>query len=293
MKIKIGSRGSPLAGIQAAQVGALLTKQFPGLKTEFVFIKTSGDRRGASLGGKGAFVKEIEEALASGKVDIAVHSMKDMPSILPDGLIIGAVPRRADPSDCVVFPDGSDGSLKKGACVGTASLRRSCQILAMRPDVSVLPVRGNVGTRIDKMNAGEFDALLLASAALDRLEMSGRAGLRFDPMEFVPAPGQGALAVECREDDGQTRERLSAIECGESRMCVEIERQFLARLGGDCSVPAGCHARKNGGKIEASAILAPDGRGEVHREAALATKADCGRLGAEIAEKVMSKAGGH
>ena len=293
MKIKIGSRGSPLAKIQAAQTGALLTKQFPGLKTEFVFIKTSGDRRGAPAGGKGAFVREIEEALASGAVDIAVHSMKDMPSALPDGLAIGAVPPRADPSDCVVFPDGSDGSLKKGARVGTASLRRSCQMLSMRPDVSVLPVRGNVGTRIDKMNAGEFDALVLASAALDRLDMTGRAGLRFNPAEFVPAPGQGALAVECREDDAQTREWLSAIECAESQMCVGIERQFLARLGGDCSVPAGCHARRSGGKIEVVAALAADGRGEVHRETAVADEADCGRVGAEIAERVMLKAGGH
>lgn len=314
MKIKIGSRGSPLAGVQAAEAGGLLTERFPGLRAEFVFIKTSGDRRGAAentvaaqdtvtvkntgpADGKGAFVKEIEEALLSGAVDIAVHSMKDMPSALPDGLIIGAVPPRADPSDCVVLPEGANGSPdglfeKKGARVGTASLRRSCQVSAKYPGAKILPVRGNVGTRINKMNAGEFDALVLASAALDRLNMAEKAAFRFDPARFVPAPGQGALAIECREDDGQTLKLLRAVECAESRLLVDIERRFLARLGGNCSVPAGCFARKNGGKITVTAILATDGQGEVHRETVVADEADCGGLGAEIAERLMSKTGG-
>ncbi len=249
MKIRIGSRGSSLAGVQAAGVGKLLAEKIPELKAEFVFIKTSGDRGNMPIsdsGGKGVFVKEIEEALLKGAIDIAVHSMKDLPSVLPDGLIIGAVPQREDPSDCVIFPGGADcfESLGKGAKIGTGSLRRASQILDMRPDVSVEPVRGNVETRIAKMDSGEFDALVLATAALNRLELKNRIGHKFNPMSFVPAPGQGALAIECRDGDTEIVEIAKTIECAQSRLCAEVERSFLRKLGGDCQIPAGCYAKK-------------------------------------------------
>ncbi|WP_462137795.1 hydroxymethylbilane synthase [Candidatus Mycalebacterium sp.] len=298
MKIKIGSRGSPLAKIQAAEVGGILQKQFPELETEFVFIKTSGDlRNGADSqsGGKGIFIKEIETALLDGSIDIAVHSMKDLPSVLPDGLIIGCVPKREDPSDCIVLPAGESGggleSVKRGAKIGTGSLRRSCQILAARPDLSVEPLRGNVETRIDKMDSGDFDAIMLASAALNRLKLDDRISSRMDPMNFVPAPGQGALAVECGEQNTKTVQLLKKIECEQSRVCVEVERAFLLKLGGDCNIPAGCHARKNKGSIEVVAVMANES-GEIFTEKLKTDEKNSAQAGFKIAEMVMSKVRG-
>lgn len=298
MKIKIGSRGSPLAKIQAYKVGALLEKKIPELKTEFVFIKTSGDLPGGAVsqsGGKELFVKEIESALLDGSIDIAVHSMKDMPSVPPSGLVIGCVPKREDPSDCVVFPAGKSGcgleSVKKGAKIGTGSLRRSCQILAVRPDLSVEPLRGNIETRIAKMDSGNFDAIMLASAALNRLKLDDRISNRLDPMSFVPAPGQGALAVECREQDTETARLLKSVECEHSRACVEIERAFLQKLGGNCNVPAGCYARKNANSIKVAAVMA-DENGGIFGVKLETDEKNSVQTGIEIAEKIMSKARG-
>lgn len=298
MKIRIGSRGSPLARVQALGVGGLLREKFAGLETEFLFIKTSGDTAPASVaqeGGKGIFVKEIENALLDGSIDIAVHSMKDLPSVLPDGLVIGAVPRREDPSDCVLFPKGTEPgagieSLKDGAKIGTGSARRSCQILAVRSGVFISPIRGNIGTRVDKMDSGEFDAIVLASAALSRLQIEGRAASRFNPEDFIPAPGQGALAVERREGDDKIAEMTTAIECSRSRLCADVERSFLARLGGNCDIPAGCYATESGGKVKITAMLSEDG--EIYREKIETDKENCVRAGAEIADAVISKTRG-
>ncbi len=297
MKIKIGSRSSPLAVIQSSGVGKLLKKQFPEIEAEFVFLKTSGDSKSgtvAEIGGKGVFVKEIEEALLDGSIDIAVHSMKDMPSVLPDGLTIGSVPKREDPSDCIVFPDDEDGgtrfeSIKKGAKIGTGSLRRTCQILDARPDVSVEPVRGNIETRMAKMDSGQFDALVLATAALDRLEIKNRNRRKFDPTRFVPAPGQGALAVECRDGDTKIVDIVVAIECEQSRLCVEIERSFLRKLGGDCQIPAGCYAKKSGSGMEVTAVMASADGSEIYREKIEGDEKDGAETGTKIAEKIMAR----
>ncbi len=297
MRIRIGSRGSPLAKTQTSEVKKLLEGKFPEIQTELVFIKTSGDSQEnwiSDSGGKGVFVKEIEEALLCGSIDIAVHSMKDLPSVLPDGLIVGCVPQRNDPSDCIVFPETQKGacleSLKKGAKIGTGSLRRSFQILAMRPDVSVEPVRGNIGTRIAKMDSGHFDAIILACAALGRLKIENRNMQKFNPADFVPAPGQGALALECREKDTETIDLMKEIECAQSRRCAEIERSFLHRLGGNCRIPAGCYARENENGTEIFALMASVEDGQIYREK-IETREKCrARNGAEIAEKIMSKA---
>lgn len=296
MKIRIGSRGSPLARVQSATVGGLLTERFPDMETEFVFIKTSGDKiagRVSESGGKGIFVREIEEALLDGSIDVAVHSMKDLPSVLPEGLVIGAVPKREDPSDCVALAQGDDSAVfefpKKKAKIGTGSLRRACQILEMFPDVSVEPVKGNIETRMEKMDSGKFDALVLATAALNRLGMRNRISRKFNPMSFVPAPGQGALAVECREGDAKIADAVRTVECKQTRLCVEVERAFLHKLGGDCRTPAGCYAGKKGSKIEAVAVIAsPDGS-EIYREQIEGDEKDGAETGARIAEKIVSR----
>lgn len=296
MKIRIGSRASPLARVQSAEVGRLLAERFPELKTEFVFITTSGDndsRPVSRSGGKGIFVKEIEESLLDGSVDIAVHSMKDLPSTLPTGLIIGSVPPRQDPSDCVVFPAGEYGmsleSLRKGAKVGTGSIRRACQLLDVRPDFSIKSVRGNIETRIAKMDSGEFDALVLATAALNRLEIKDRTSSKLSPTSFVPAPGQGALAVECRDGDAKIVDMVKSIECRWSRLCVEIERSFLHRIGGDCQVPAGCYVQKNRSKVEVTAFMASSDGSELYREQIGGDKNKGVETGATIAERIMER----
>ncbi len=300
MKMKIGSRSSPLARIQSAEIANLLKEKFPELEMEFVFIKTSGDNRERPFsepGGKGAFVREIEQALLDGSIHIAVHSMKDLPSILPDGLTIGSVPKREDPSDCILFPKGKDSGisferLNKGAKIGTGSFRRKFQILDMRSDISVEPISGNIGTRIAKMDSGKVDALVLATAALKRLQIKNRTVQILNPEDFVPSPGQGALAVECREKDLKTIGLIKMIECGQSRLCVEVERSFLHKLGGDCSIPAGCYARKNRNIIQVSAFMISPDSEKIHRENIEANEKEGPKTGDKIAEKIMSAAQG-
>ncbi|MGH6829995.1 MAG: hydroxymethylbilane synthase [Methylocella sp.] len=243
--MRVGTRGSALALAQTQWVIARLRKAHSDQKLEVKKIKTSGDRIMGDLtkeGSKGLFVKEIEEALLAGEIDLSVHSMKDLTAELPKGLAIGAVPKREDPRDALVGPFEDLDNLPIGARVGTGSLRRSLQLKALRPDVRIVPVRGNVDTRLQKLDAGQYDAVILAVAGLSRLGLKERIGLKFEPEAMIPAIGQGALALEIREDDAATRETVRTINHDQSEECVFAERSFLKRIGGSCHTPLAGYA---------------------------------------------------
>ena len=264
--VRIGTRGSSLALAQAHWVKALLEKHWPGIRVVIAAIITSGDRLHGSLarfGGKGLFVKEIEDALYHGRVDLAVHSMKDMPVAVADGLVISAVPTRADPRDVMVgAPIGGEGihGLPAGASVGTTSLRRRAQLLAARPDLRVVEIRGNVDTRLRKRAEGACDAVLLAAAGLVRLAIGIEVGTPLDPELFVPAVGQGALALETRASDDELREMLATVNDEMASSTVAAERAFLKGLGGDCTTPIAAHARRDADVLRLTGLVAtPDG----------------------------------
>jgi hydroxymethylbilane synthase len=230
-------------------------------------VVTSGDRIHdrplAEVGGKGLFVKEIEEALLDGRADFAVHSIKDVPGLLPAGLTIACVPTREDPRDVLVAPaHGTLAALPAGARVGTSSLRRMAQLVAMRPDLRVAPIRGNVDTRLRKLDAGEFDAIVLARAGLVRLGLAGRATEVLSTDISLPAVGQGALGIECREGDENVQSRLAPLHDVETATCVAAERGVLIALGGDCRTPLGAFAERRGDAIRLRAFVAnADGSG--------------------------------
>ncbi|MBI4160874.1 MAG: hydroxymethylbilane synthase [Acidobacteria bacterium] len=266
-RVLIGSRGSTLALTQAGVVRDALRQRFPSLRTGVVPIRTGGDRdwkRGiARFPGKGVFVKEIEEALLAGKIDLAVHSLKDLPTGLAPGLRLGAVPQRGDPRDCLVaLRPTSLEDLPPEARVGTGSPRRACQLLARRPDLRILPVRGNIGTRLRKLREGEFEALLLAVAGLTRLGIRDYAIVPLDPDICLPAPGQGAIGVEVRDPDPGVEPYLGSLDHAASHRTVRAERAFLEALGGGCRVPIGGLATLagKGALLLRGMIATPDGR---------------------------------
>jgi len=264
--LRLGTRGSALARAQAELVRTALLAAHPDLAVELVFIRTSGDReqRGPlpTAGLKGLFVKEIEEALLAGAVDAGVHSMKDMPARLPPGLALGAVPARAPAHDLLIGGgDGGLAGLAPGARVGTASVRRRAQLLARRRDLDVVPLRGNVDTRLRRWREGVVDALVLAAAGLERLGVTEPMARPLSLDEFLPPVGQGALALECRADDATTRALLAAIEDPDAAVAVGAERAFLAALGGDCNTPLAAHASLAAGRVTLRALVSdPDGR---------------------------------
>ena len=254
--LRLGTRGSPLSMAQAGKVRDLLLGVHPELEVEIQTIRTSGDRfieRDLSkIGGKGLFTKEIEEALLGGAVDIAVHSMKDVPTWLPRGLGIFCMPAREDPRDVFISPKArSLDEIEAGAVVGTASLRRKAQILHKRPDLEVVPLRGNVETRLEKLKRGEVDATLLALAGLRRLNLADGAGTVLAPEEMLPAVGQGALGVECREDDEYVRGLLAPLNHGPTMARVAAERAALEALDGSCRTPIAALAEFEGAAAEA------------------------------------------
>jgi hydroxymethylbilane synthase len=286
--IRIGSRGSTLALVQARSVKAAIENAQPEAQVEIVVIKTSGDRfvdvPMQSIGGKGLFTKEIEDALLNKKIDIAVHSMKDLPTELPDGLTIAAIPPREDPRDVLVSRNKDKlQRLSSGSKVGTGSLRRRAQILHYRADLSVVPIRGNVDTRLKKLDAGEVDALIMAAAGLKRIGQEDRI-VEFIPLDIcVSAVGQGALALETREG-AWVRETLALLHDDKTDREVSAERAFLQRLGGGCQVPIGARAAVEGAKLQIVGVIAnPDGttlcRGEKSGQTSEA--ADLGRALAE------------
>ncbi|WP_033844242.1 hydroxymethylbilane synthase [Geobacillus sp. FSL W8-0032] len=270
--IVVGSRRSKLALTQTNWVINELKRIGAPFTFEVKEIVTKGDRvldvTLSKVGGKGLFVKEIEHELLVGGIDMAVHSMKDMPAVLPDRLVIGAVPRREDARDVLVSKGKRTlAELPAGAVIGTSSLRRSAQLLAYRPDVTIKWIRGNIDTRLAKLENGEYDAIVLAAAGLARMGWSDEVISDYLPLDVcVPAVGQGALAVECRDDDRELREWLSRLNDEETERAVRAERAFLQQMEGGCQVPIAGYAETDGGMVRLTALVAaPDGK-EVYKE---------------------------
>lgn len=260
-----GTRGSALALAQARWAMDLLRAARPGLEVRERIIRTSGDRVQdvplSSFGEKGVFVRELENALAAGEIDAGIHSLKDLPSSLPPGFVVGAVPVREDPRDCLVSPTyGGLEWLPKGAVVGTGSPRRKAQLLALRPDLDVRDIRGNVDTRLRKAADGEYDAVVLAVAGLNRLGLNGNISQVFSPDQMTPAAGQGAVALELRSADSESGEIAQGIDDAPSHAAVEAERALALALGAGCQTPLGALAIVSGGTLKLRAVLAsPDG----------------------------------
>jgi hydroxymethylbilane synthase len=258
------TRRSALALAQCRALIARLKAADPSLEMHELTVVTSGDRIQdrslAEIGGKGLFVKEIEEALLDRRADLAVHSMKDVPAALPPGLVIAAIPVREDPADVLVAPrHGTLRALPPGARLGTSSLRRQLALQRLRPDLEVVAMRGNVVTRLRKVDAGECDAIVLARAGLVRLGLEGRATEVLPPETCLPAPGQGALGVECRSDDAAVRRVLEAVHHHDTATCVSAERGVLAAVGGDCKTPLGAFADRQGDGLRLRAFVSLDG----------------------------------
>jgi hydroxymethylbilane synthase len=264
-RVRIGTRGSQLALRQAEEVANGLRRAWPHLEVVLVPIRTSGDRLAtahlAEVGGKGLFVQEIDEALREGRVDLAVHSLKDLPAERPKRLVLAAFPPREDPRDVLVAATAATlGSLPPGARVGTSSLRRSVQLLARRPDLAAAPIRGNVDTRLRKLRHGEYDALVMAAAGLRRLGLLDATATALEPEEMLPAVGQGTLGVEAREEDTATRELAEVLTDAETRRATLAERAFLEAVGGTCTTPLAAYARRAGAGLRLDAFVAtPDG----------------------------------
>ena len=295
-QIIIGTRGSKLALWQADYVEQRLREEYPGLQVTQKRISTKGDRildvPLAKIGGKGLFTKELEEEMLSGSIDLAVHSLKDMPAKVPDGLMIAAVTKRLDPGDALVSNRFSSFSeLPQGARVGTSSLRRRAQLLCARPDLTMIDLRGNVNTRLRKMDEGEYDAIVLAVAGLKRLGFADRIREVLPQTMVLPAVGQGALAIETRADDKETRDMLAFLRDDETICCAEAERSFLARVEGGCQVPVGVYATAEGDDLKVEAVIASlDGR-RSYRGTVNGAKADAAKLGKGLAEKLLNEGG--
>lgn len=300
-KIRIGTRGSRLALVQAHTVAAQLQAAHPGLQVEIIEIKTSGEwkpeqgetRLSEAAGGKGLFAKEIEQALLDGRIDCGVHSMKDMPSFLPEGLEISHVLEREDPRDAFLSNDhGCLADVPPGAVVGTASMRRQAIVLARRPDLTVVPLRGNVPTRIAKLRSGQVDVAILAAAGLRRLELIKEAAYVIEPEEMLPAAGQGVIGLEIRCDDAQARALIDPLDCPETGRCVEAERAVLQVLDGSCHTPIGAYAVADGDEIYLRALVAaPDGHAlyEDERRAPAPDRQSARALGQELGQALKAR----
>jgi len=296
--LRIGSRGSPLALAQAREVQRRLVAA-GGLDAECIEIKvirTTGDaiqdRPLAEVGGKGLFTKEIEEALAAGAIDLAVHSSKDMPTVLPPGLVLSAFLPREDLRDAFISRTAKSlRDLPPGAVVGTASLRRQAMVLRLRPELRVVPMRGNVETRLRKLDAGECDATLLALAGLKRLGLASAATAILAADEFLPAVGQGAIGIETRADNTRVRDILARIDHADTSTAVACERAFLAELDGSCKTPIGGHATLSGGVLHfRGLIVKPDGSA-AHETSVAGPRASATTIGADAGRALKQYAG--
>jgi hydroxymethylbilane synthase len=300
--LRIGSRGSQLALWQANHVSALLRGQ--GHTVDIQIIKTTGDKITevalSKVGTKGMFTKEIEEALSAREVDLAVHSLKDVPTELQPEFELAAIMKREDPRDAFISMRFSDlNSLPQKARVGTSSLRRQCQLKALRPDLEVLSLRGNVDTRLRKLESGDYDAIILASAGVHRLGLTQHVRSRIPAEQMCPAAGQGALGIEIRRNDQQMRSVLAFLDDADARATTACERALLLALGGGCQVPIGAFAERNNGQLRLTAIVGrPDGT-ELLREQAEGTDAEkLGRQTADVllrrgAERILADIYGH
>lgn len=293
--LRIATRGSALALAQARIAATLLREARPSVEIEFVEITTEGDRDRTSplavLGGRGVFVKAVEAALLTGEADLAVHSLKDVPTAAVDGLTLAAFPPRGEPRDALAATGGRVlATLPPGARIGTSSPRRVALLRAARPDVRAVEIRGNVDTRLRLLHDGEYDALVLAAAGLERLGRASEASQLFDRREFVSAPGQGALALQCRSDDAQTRSLLTLVDDVTTRDAVTAERGFLAELGAGCSLPVGASAIVDGDQLELCAMLeGTDGVARFEQASGERTSAD--EIGRALAAQMKLLAG--
>jgi hydroxymethylbilane synthase len=295
-EINIGTRGSALALAQSRWVAAQISACHPDCRVELVIIKTTGDKIHdiplAQVGGKGLFIKEIEEALVSGQVDLAVHSLKDMPAVIPAGLLLGAVPRREDWRDVLISERyGSLAEIPAGGRLGTGSLRRRAQLLHLRPDLDIVALRGNVDTRLKKMTALKLDGLILAAAGLNRLGLAQVKRTPLPETDMLPAVGQGALGLEVRAHDYRLQELIAFLEDPGTRVAVTAERAFLARLEGGCVVPVAAHARVEGDSVSVEALISDlDGRRYL-REHMHGASEDAAFLGGHLADHLLDRGG--
>jgi len=298
--MRCATRGSPLAIWQASHVAGLLATRLPGLSVEIVVVDTEGDRRLdvpiSSFGGKGVFAKEVQQAVLDGRADFAVHSAKDLPSTTVPGLMLAAVPERGDPRDALV--GGRLADLPTGATVATGSQRRRVQLAALRPDLVFTELRGNMATRLAKVPAG--GAIVVAVVALQRLQLADHVAEVLSPDELVPQVGQGALGIECRDDDEPVQELLKFIEHEPSRRRVDAERAFLVELGGDCDLPAGAYATfvddvgdvAPAGTLRLSALLASEGTARASIVRARQLGEDPVALGTQVARDLRTALAG-
>ncbi|MDO9423831.1 MAG: hydroxymethylbilane synthase [Methylobacter sp.] len=292
--IRIATRRSPLALWQAEHVAKLLERTFPGCRTELVKMTTQGDKildaPLAKIGGKGLFVKELEQGMLDGSADIAVHSMKDVPVAFPEGLHLSAILTREDPTDAFVSNHYSTlQDLPANARIGTCSLRRQCQIKELYPDAEILSLRGNVNTRLSKLDAGEYDAIILASAGLKRLGMAERITQSMDTGISLPAIGQGAIGIECRVDDLQLNQMLSVLHDSETGLCLAAERAMNARLNGGCQVPIAGFAELQGERLFMRGLVgSPDGS-VIYRAERTAGLDKAEAIGTMIAEDLLAQ----
>lgn len=297
-RIKIGTRGSPLALVQAEEVKALLVAAHQEISINdiaLVAIKTSGDTIQDRLlieeGGKGLFTREIEDQLLAGEIDLAVHSTKDMPAVLPDGLTLSIFLKREDPRDAFISSVAATLSeLPKGAVVGTSSLRRQAQALALRPDLKVVPLRGNVETRLKKVANGDVAATFLAVAGLNRLGLAGAITTALDWQDFLPAPGQGAICLEIRAGDAITENLLTPLDHEATRAAVLVERAVSKTLGASCRMPLGAYARVEDGKLKARAALFHPNGTRIWAKEGEAEISDAEALGQRLGEAIKNTA---
>lgn len=287
--IKVGTRESALALAQSRLFVGLLGSRYPQLQFELVGMKTRGDvlldTRLDLIGGKGLFVNEIENALIEGRLDMAVHSMKDMPAVMPEQLTLAAVSEREDPRDALITMSGKGlSSLPQGSVVGTSSIRREVQLLSLRPDLRIKQLRGNVLTRLDKLAAGEYDAIVLAAAGMKRLGLSDRCTEYFKEEDMLPAIGQGILGIQVRKG-GELQELVESINCSDSWLALEAERRYMLRLDGGCTTPMAAHAVICGDSMKITGMLWDGSR--IIRAAAEGDKQQAAQLGERLADMVL------
>jgi hydroxymethylbilane synthase len=293
-RLVVGTRGSALARRQAELALAALRHAAPELEAEIMVVQTEGDRRSDTplevIGGQGVFVKDIERRLQTAEIDIAVHSLKDMPADLPPGLMIGAYLPRGDARDALVGRDSATlADLAPGARIGSDSRRRAIQVLAQRSDLAIASIRGNVETRINKLDTGQYHGVVLALAGLERLGLAYRATQVFSIREMLPAVGQGVLAIQCRSDDNEVTELLGAVDHPATHTAADAERAFLSALGAGCSLPVGAYATVESDMIRLDAILA-DESGKPHRADAQGPATAGERLGTALAQRLRIEA---
>ncbi|MBW2671236.1 MAG: hydroxymethylbilane synthase [Deltaproteobacteria bacterium] len=291
--LKIGTRGSKLALWQANWVKSALNSQHPSLSVELVIIKTKGDKildvPLAKVGGKGLFVKEIEEALLNGRIDLAVHSMKDMPSEIPKGLCIGAIPKRENPQDVLISKKGLPLlQLEPGARIGTSSLRRAAQLLHVRPDLRVFPLRGNLDTRLKKLETENLDAIVLAAAGVKRLGLENRITEFLDENIMLPAVGQGALCIEIRQNDPEVAPMVAKLDHPQTRAIIMGERAFLNRLEGGCQVPIAAHGKIDNTIFTICGLVATVDGKTILKETFSGSESSAETIGVELANHLAS-----